>query len=471
METKSRFDIGEFEGIDLILCKGFDDVSCCDIAGLANVRGGYIVVGVDDFGSVIGVSLEEIENGLHSLSKSFENLTKQIFLSSEIKTIGKTNIVLIKIEQSQEIPVLVKRDDGDSLYLFENGRTTWKPDSCLEEPLFGGRRCYFEAMESQTSLEQCSFFDLSKEMKRPLTKEALLEMGLVTKNGFLTNAGLLFADETTYKNSCFIIAKENKSGRFDTYQKISGNLFVLLQKARELIEKRCHPCFAFTSTLEEIKVTSFPLEEAFKAFILALVHRDYFIDPYQNSSIFRHGNLCLLFRKTCLEIVVPGKKKGKDKPSEFFLPNTCRNPIALSILKEAGYLNDEDFRLKSLREFYRPFEKCYQPTIDEIAGETIIRLYDLSYSPYRKGKGPNGDYFLRFVPPKKGKRMFDEIILRHCLEESLTELEIAQRCDIYYSPNFYAEFLLPLIEKGLLQVSDDRFSTNPEKVKLFHKAE
>ncbi len=90
-----------------------------EIAAFANTRGGTLLVGVDDDGSLIGVDgYQEEEFVLRKASNEFCEPAAKVKL--EVVRFGIRDLLVIKIPEAKSKPVYVKENADSKVYIREN---------------------------------------------------------------------------------------------------------------------------------------------------------------------------------------------------------------------------------------------------------------------------------------------------------------------------------------------------------------
>ncbi len=84
-----------------------------EISALANTKGGYLIIGVDDDGSLIGVKSEKTEIGIIELACEFY-IFPVIKPKIEILNINGYDIVIISIEESKTKPHTIEVKDENN---------------------------------------------------------------------------------------------------------------------------------------------------------------------------------------------------------------------------------------------------------------------------------------------------------------------------------------------------------------------
>jgi len=332
-------DIKQLEGI---LKKGEDsfcqfktnfisiDNLAVEIAAFANSQGGKIIVGVDDLGTVIGLSMQDVQRLNQWISNaSAQKIEPPLFVKTEIILIGEERILIIDTPQGDNKPYGVNKNQ----FWVKNGADKRRAS---REELFrlmqSSSRLFADEMSTnvhQDDIDMLYFSDFYNHTFGEdlndvnISIHSLLHNLKLVQDDRLTLAGLLlFGKNVAFHKPQFGIKATNylTEDSFLDKEDIVGKLFEQHRKGidfilRNLYRSQVDSDFNLPGQLE---IPLFAIKEVVAN---ALAHRDYFI----NSSVF------INIWPDRVEILSPG-----------VLPNTVsieniklgihmeRNPILLS---------------------------------------------------------------------------------------------------------------------------------------------
>ena len=334
-------DIKQLEGI---LKKGEDsfcqfktnftsiDNLAVEIAAFANSQGGKIIVGVDDLGTVIGLSMQDVQRLNQWISNaSAQKIEPPLFVKTEIILIGEERILIIDTPRGVNKPYGVNKNQ----FWVKNGADKRRAS---REELFrliqSSSRLFADEMSTnvhQDDIDMLYFSDFYNHTFGEdlndvnISIHSLLHNLKLVQDDRLTLAGLLlFGKNVAFHKPQFGIKATNylTEDSFLDKEDIVGKLFEQHRKGidfilRNLYRSQVDSDFNLPGQLE---IPLFAIKEVVAN---ALAHRDYFI----NSSVF------INIWPDRVEILSPG-----------VLPNTVsieniklgihmeRNPILLSFM-------------------------------------------------------------------------------------------------------------------------------------------
>ena len=309
-----------------------------ELVAFSNVKGGTLIVGVNDkSGAIVGLSFEELQATNQLLANAAsDNVKAPIYLFTENVNVDGKNIIVVQVPEGVSKPHM----DNKGIIWTKNGSDKRKVVSKDEiARMFQSSASLFS---DETLVHGATIDDVNegffKKFIKAKTKKSIEELGnsiaellsnmAMLKNDNLTLAGLLlFGKNPQHYRPMFtvqcvsFVGDEISSKNFrDKEDPFSGNLQELYEKTISFITrnlKKVQIGESFNSPAE----LELPIETIEELLVNALVHRDYFI--LSSIKVFIFDNR--------IEIISPGK-----------LPNTLtienikagtsipRNPILFS---------------------------------------------------------------------------------------------------------------------------------------------
>ena len=174
------------------------------VSAFANGLGGSLFYGVDNNGVVRG--LDNIQNVSEKISLAIRDRMDPL---PEIEMIphciDNLNILQVKVKPGRFTPYYYI-GDGQRITFVRNG-TNSTPATAEEmvRLVLKGSHQTFDSLRTDSRVEDYSFTILGnafqERTKQEWDKKYLLSFGLVTNDGFLTKAGMLFADDCNLSQS------------------------------------------------------------------------------------------------------------------------------------------------------------------------------------------------------------------------------------------------------------------------------
>jgi len=304
-----------------------------EIVAFANTRGGYLIIGVEDNGEVIGLSAAEIRK----LNQWIANVSTEIIRPpisplTEVINIQGKNVLVAEVPKGANIPyytnegiAFVKKGSDkriappeEILRMFQRAGKLYADEgivgnasaSCIDEQIF--KEFLYHKFYQRSAREAMSVGEFKKlRMDEALEKSgtqasfntALKNMAFSDGN-HLTLAGLLLFGKNPQQHrpmfavQCISYAGNDISGTSfrDSAPPFEGNLKMLFEQAMAFVKRNLKLVQVEKSfnSLGELEIPQITLEELL---VNALVHRDYFINASVKVMMFDNR----------VEIISPGK--------------------------------------------------------------------------------------------------------------------------------------------------------------------
>ncbi|WP_303203324.1 Fic family protein [Raoultibacter timonensis] len=273
---------------------------------------------------------------------------------------------------------------------------------------------------------------------KPFESEGFVSFGLATRQGKLTNAGVLMADQWILRQNRIFCTRWNGQTKASSIKdalddhEYEGCLLRLLNRGKDFVET--HNEIGWTKTPDSrIEEPSYAPRAVEEAMVNALIHRDY-LNGGAEVTIFVYDDR--------LEITSPGSKVDGPLPPEVDVTKITsqrRNPIIADLFQRLGFMERRGSGLRKIREEtarcanYR--EEFLPLFIDDGHTFTVI-LKNMNYQSKSKPDQVTDQV----------KRMLDVL---GC--DSSSALEIMERLSLSHRPSFRTTYLVPALNLGLIE--------------------
>jgi len=347
------------------------------VCGFANAKGGTIWIGIDDDKSVCGVEkskklMEDIPNKIKD--------TMGLVVSVSLLKKQKKDVLRIDVPES-DFPVAYHGE-----YHFRSGSTKQQLTGfALTQFLFHKMHLSWDAVETAGRL---AFKDYRfKQFKLRYAKKAgrefkdgwFVSTGFRTKDGVLTNAGALFADECPIPQSrvfCTVWNGLTKSKDSSNDQEYSGSLIELLDAAEKFIKLNTKRGWKKRPT-DRVNYPDYPERAVTEALVNALVHRDYTI---YGSEV--HVDIY----PDRLEIVSPGGMPDGSAVQDLdwrSVASDRRNPTLADMFAQMDYMERKGSGLGLMLDAYAkevPNPRQLEPKFYSSSGSFHVVLPNLNFN-------------------------------------------------------------------------------------------
>lgn len=422
------------------------------VSAFANGIGGVLLFGVVDDRSVVG--LEHAQQDAEAISRFIKERITPLpqFVLHPMQEKGK-DLLALEVASGRSTPYYYKADGVMEAYIRVGNESIPAPDYVLNELILKGTNRSFDALVTDERREDYSFTLLEATYRERtglrFEPSDYVSFGLVDKNGFLTNAGRLLADQHIVYNSRIFCTRWNgleKGSIFDDAlddKEFEGNLIYLLQNGRDFIRNNSKVRFAKKAQYRVDK-PDYADRAVTEALVNALIHRDY---------IVRGSEIHIDMYDDRLEIQSPGGM-FEGKPIQDCNINTVgsvrRNPVIADLFHRMKYMERRGSGLRKIvseTEKLHGYTEALRPEFHSTATDFRVVLKNVN------GIMDGADHDTNHDAVQDDYR---EKLLQFCSEPRTRE-EMMKHLGLANRGNFRAAYLRPLLQSGALRM------TIPEK--------
>ncbi len=259
--------------------QSFDKEAIETVSAFANTKGGYLIIGIKDNGTISGVTIgnESTQNYINQIKNATE---PSLIVDIEVLKIDDKTILAIKVDEFPIKPVSFKgkyfkrvQNSNHQLNLteisnmhLESLQLSWDAyearDTSLEELDFDKIDRFFAKIKASGK------FKLSDDRM-----QNLLKLNLIKDNKPTNAAKLLFAKEQTIYNIHI--------GRFKTPTMIIDDkmlklpLYEAVEETMHIIISHIKVAFEFTGEISRNEIFEYPKKALRELVLNAIIHRDY----------------------------------------------------------------------------------------------------------------------------------------------------------------------------------------------------
>ncbi len=329
------------------------------VSAFSNTQGGLLIFGVEDkTREIIGV--DDIEETSERISKMINDriLPRPNF---EIRTEAKGNkeILIVEVTAGPTTPYYCCSDNNKEVFIRSGESTIIASENELSNLILKGKNITYDQIESNYKISDVSFTLLDATYKNEtgndINKEKdYISFGLV-KNGNLTNAGLLLADQSLLKQSRVICTKWNglvkgTIGEAIDDKEYTGSIISILENVETFIRNNSKISWQIEG-MQRIEKADYPLKAVREVIVNALMHRDYqIIGSEIHIDMFDDR----------LEIVSPGGMYDGSLIQELDIkrvPSMRRNVVIADVFTILHYMDRRGSGLSRILNEYNDFDK------------------------------------------------------------------------------------------------------------------
>lgn len=428
------------------------------VSAFANGLGGSLFFGVDNEGKVKGlIDIQYVgEKISESLNDRMDPLPDVEMIPCRVDGM---DVLQLKVYAGNYCPYYYV-GDGQRVAFVRRGSQSVPAtaEEMVRLVLKGSNRTY-DSLRTDKRMEDHSFAILANTFKDRINqdwdKKYLFSFGLVSDNGFLTNAGALFAD------NCWLSQSRLYCTRWDGLEKgdaindaeFKGNILLLLREAMAFVKantrkgweklpdgRRNKPEYAERAVLE--------------AMVNHFIHRDYTV---------MGGEVHLDIYEDRIVVTSPGGmysgQRVQDIPIDE-ISSTRRNPVLADVMAQLDYMEKRGSGLKRICNETKSldgYKEELKPVFKSSESQFMTVIYSVDYKA--AGRAASKD-----TGKDAGKDTGKDVISINRLDlyvlkllkvvgnKTLTVKEMMDMLDLKGSDNFRKKYLNPAIKNGYMKL-------------------
>ena len=316
------------------------------ISAFANTKGGSLFFGIDDSGNIIGLKHAQADAEFIS-----QEITAHLDPIPEFELIphkSEDNVVLeVKVSEGRQTPYYYYLDGTRSAFIRIGNESVQAYKHQLLSLVLKGTNSTFDAQKTSARRANNSFTILANtfvsKVGQPFEEKMLESMGLVTVDGLLTQAGVLFSDNCNAYNSKLVGTRW--AGLTKTYaindHEYQGNLLLLLRAGVDFVNSNTNSGWVKLSDGRR-NLPDYAERAVLEAIVNHLIHRDYTIVG---------GEVHIDIFDDRIEFNSPGGMfdgtliQNRDISK---VPSVRRNPILADVFTHLGYMEKRGSGLRKI---------------------------------------------------------------------------------------------------------------------------
>lgn len=258
------------------------------IIAFANCDGGTLYIGVDDDGSVCGVS--DVDGTMLRVTNAIRDAVRpdvMMFVECRNEIMDEKPVVCVAVQRGTARPYYLhgKGIRPEGVYVRQGASTVPATDAAILSMIKETSGDSYEAARSinqQLTFEKASAFFQKRNVE--FGKAQMRTLHLIGKDDTYTNLAFLLSDQCTHMLKLAVFEGSRKSV-FRDRRELSGSLLDQLEEAFDYID-RYNRVRAEFSGLDRVDKRDYPSEAIREALLNAIVHRDYSFGEPTLISIF-----------------------------------------------------------------------------------------------------------------------------------------------------------------------------------------
>jgi ATP-dependent DNA helicase RecG len=430
------------------------------VSAFANGIGGTLFFGIDDDKNVLGIADIKADSAI--ISKRIKDRIAPVphFVLTPHK-IKEKDVLVLNISSGANTPYYYKSDGRKEAFIRIGDESVPAPDHILHELILKGTNQTFDSLITDFRKEDYSFSLLQATyLQRTgvrFEQTDYISFGLVSDDGFLTNAGKLLTDQHLVYNSRIFCTRWDGLDMGSIHEdalddkEYEGNLINLLTYGCSFVKSNSKVRFK-KEAMQRVDKPDYAERAITEALVNALIHRDYLI---------LGSEVHIDMFDDRLEIYSPGGMfNGKIIQNENIkrVGSSRRNPVIADLFHRMKYMERRGSGLKKIikeTELLAGYTEDFKPEFESTAMDFRVIFKNVNYSSQDTSQVSSQD---------TSQDVFDKIIT-FC-KTARTKNEICDFLNMSKSSYFNKKYLYPLIERGdiVLTIPDKPNSKNQKYV-------
>ena len=357
------------------------------VSAFANTLGGSLFFGIDNDCNVKG--LEDIQNVTETISMKIRDYmdplpdVEMIPLEQE----GK-HVLQLKVKEGLYTPYYYV-GDGQRVAFVRNGDESLPAtgEQMVRLVLKGTNRTY-DSLRTDKRVEDYSFAILANTFKERVQqdwdKKYLLSFGLVTDDGYLTNAGALFADDCWLSQSRLYCTRWDGLEKSDAINdaEFKGNILLLLREAMNFVKSNTKKGWEKLPDGRKNK-PEYAERAVLEAMVNHFIHRDYTV---------MGGEVHLDIYDDRIAVTSPGGmysgQQVQDVPLED-ISSLRRNPVLADVMAQLDYMEKRGSGLKRIcneTKALEAYKEERRPVFKSSPSQFMTIIYSMEYDGELNGE-------------------------------------------------------------------------------------
>ena len=427
------------------------------VSAFANGIGGTIFFGIGDDRDWIG--LTDPQSDAEAISRLIQAWITPVpgFVLTPIAKEGKS-VLAVEVAAGRSTPYYYRADGILEAFIRIGNESVAAPDYVVNELILKGTNRSFDSLVTDSRIADYSFTLLTATyLERTGLKfepADFVSFGLADRNGCLTNAGKLLADQRLVYNSRIFCTRWNgldKGSIFDDAlddKEYEGNLIYLLQSGSEFIRNNSKVRFE-KKAFYRVDKPDYSDRAVTEALVNALIHRDYLV-PGSEIHIDMYDDR--------LEISSPGGMY-RGKPIQKYrleeIESVRRNPVIADLFHRMKFMERRGSGIRKilLETAKLPgYTNALKPRFRSSDTSFSVMLKNVNHSSWSQRDHMND----QGAAQDRAAGNLGESILDFC-SVARTKREISDHLGYRNLTYFTRRFLKPLLASGRLRM------TIPEK--------
>lgn len=431
------------------------------VSAFANGMGGSLFFGVSDNREVMG--LKDAQHVMETISLLLRDRMDPLPDVELIPILTDSkNVVQLKVEEGKFTPYYYVGDGQRVAFVRIGDESVPASDEQLMRLVLKGSNRSFDSLKTDIKEENSAFSILAntfeERVQQRWNRKYLKSFGLVTDEGVLTNAGVLFSDDCRIPQSRLYCTRWNGIEKTDAINdaEYKGNVLMLLREALAFVKSNTRRGWEKQPTGRRNK-PDYAERAVLEGLVNHFIHRDYTVVG---------GEVHLDIYDDRIVLTSPGGMYNGLMVQDLNLDEISserRNPVLADVMAQLGFMEKRGSGLRRIIDETQSLD-CYRedkhPLFKSNASQFMTTLYSMDYDA---AEGSKLALSWHQVGTKLALSRDKVELLMKMMVDYVYAKDLREAMGWKDSSKFKKKYLNPLIENGLVELSNPDTPTSPSQ--------
>ena len=351
------------------------------VSAFANGLGGSLFFGIDNDGVIKG--LNDVQTVCEAISSKIRDYMDPLPDVEMIPyNIEGVQVLQLKVNVGHYTPYYYVGDGQRVAFVRIGDESIPATDEDMKRLVLKGTNRSYDSLQSNTLIEKSSFVILTNAFEervgQEFQKKYLKSFGLLTDEGWLTNAGELFSDDCHLSQSRLYCTRWNGLEKDDAINdaEFKGNILLLLREAMNFVKSNTKKGWEKLPDGRKNK-PEYAERAVLEALVNHFIHRDYTV---------MGGEVHLDIYDDRIVITSPGGMYSGQNVQDLKLDEISserRNPILADVMAQLDYMEKRGSGLKRICNETKAldgYRDKLKPIFKSTATQFMTIIYSMDYN-------------------------------------------------------------------------------------------
>lgn len=437
------------------------------VSAFANTLGGSLFFGVNNEGIVKGIDdIQHVGEVISIKIRDYMDPLPNVEMIP-LELDGK-KVLQLKVLKGKFTPYYYVGDGQRTAFVRNGTDSLPATDEEMKRLVLSGANRTYDSLKSDVLTENSTFVILSNTFEertgQKFHKNFLKSFGLLTEDGYLTNAGVLFSDDCNQSQSRLYCTKWNGLEKDDALNdaEFKGNILILLREAMNFAKANTRKGWEKLPDGRNNK-PEYAERAVLEACVNHLIHRDYTV---------MGGEVHLDIYDDRLVFSSPGGMYSGQKVQDLQIDEISserRNPILADVMAQLDYMEKRGSGLKRIcneTKALKTYKEGRDPVFKSSVSQFMTTIYSMEYeavgtSSYQVVTKPGVSW--GEVGSKLGVSWGEVEKLIVALQHPMQLSELKELYGWNNASKFKEKYINPLIAMGLAGMTVPDKPTSPNQ--------